>query len=126
MKSGLMKQVIIIVIGLCLGLFATATATAKTPSGIKPLNRLFGNPADTLSAKPETTATKKPVKLPKTASRRWWAKAQQNIHNMEYNANKAVSSDPLIGKAVQAPNRAQNFRTWFLSDRIVVCPRTDK
>ncbi|NOZ12039.1 MAG: hypothetical protein GXO69_00150 [Acidobacteria bacterium] len=121
MKSVFLNRTILIAISLWLGIFASVSAKSviKAPAGVQSEQSLPN------SRKTSTLATK-PVKLPKTASPGWWAKVQRNIQRMEYNASKMASSNPLIGKAAQAPNRAQNFRTWFLSDRIVVYPRTDK
>ena len=53
------------------------------------------------------------------ASEGWWARACGAIEREEYEAAPAECG-------LQAPNRAQNLRTWFRSDRVEVTPRTRK
>ena len=64
------------------------------------------------------------LELPEQASQNWWGAAQENIANLEYHATEAFSETLQIGKALQAPNRAQNFRTWFTENGITVHQRT--
>ena len=54
----------------------------------------------------------------------WWAAAQENIRQSEYQVTRqdqAVLAD--VGAAYQAPNRAHNLRTYFSPQGIRVIPR---
>ena len=56
----------------------------------------------------------------------WWATAQENIRQQEYHITWQERTElPLIdmGGAYQAPNRANNLRTYFTEAGIVVIPR---
>jgi len=46
----------------------------------------------------------------------WWAEASAALEAMEYRPS-------LTPGGLQAPNRAQGFRTWFHADRVEVTPR---
>ncbi len=125
MKRLFLKRVTVIIIALCLGTFInTAARPIVTASPRVQTEQSLPNNRKTTLLKKTKNITEKTVELPKSASSGWWAKVQQNIQNMEYTISKSTSGNPLIGKAIQAPNRAQNFRTWFLPDRIIVHPRT--
>jgi len=64
------------------------------------------------------------VKLPEGVSKNWWAEAQKNIKKAEYNISRTKSKDAGIEATYQAPNRANNLRTYFTDEGIVVVPRT--
>ncbi len=49
----------------------------------------------------------------------WWATASAAIQRMEYSA---TATDGRL----QAPNRAQGFRTWFHADRVEITPRREQ
>ncbi|MDH5546946.1 MAG: tandem-95 repeat protein [Gammaproteobacteria bacterium] len=55
----------------------------------------------------------------------WFADATQDIRQREYFASYATQTVfPEHDKLLQAPNRAQHFRSYFLPDRIALVPRT--
>ena len=66
-----------------------------------------------------------PQQLPAGVSGDWWPQAQAYIRQAEYQpspvTDAAVSDQPA---AVQAVNRAHNFRTTFAPDGVLVKPRT--
>jgi hypothetical protein len=64
------------------------------------------------------------VDLPSGASADWWATAQETIRKSEYNVTwqeQTYLSD--VPAAYQAPNRANNLRTYFRPAGPVVIPR---
>ncbi|GAX59205.1 hypothetical protein SCALIN_C01_0136 [Candidatus Scalindua japonica] len=67
------------------------------------------------------------VKLPAEASAGWWSKVQKQIRQSEYHVGwQDHSFLPYVKSAYQAPNRAQNLRTYFIRDGIRVIPRSSK
>lgn len=65
-----------------------------------------------------------PVALPEGVSQDWWTQVQQNIQASEYHItwqDQTALAD--LPAAYQAPNRAQNFRTYFTENGIHVIPR---
>ena len=58
--------------------------------------------------------------IPKGVPVHWFAKAKQGIVAREYHASISSHKDPAVGKALQAPNRCQNLRTWFTQSGITV------
>ena len=52
----------------------------------------------------------------------WWSKVQKNIRDSEYHISSSESKDN-SSTLYQAPNRAQNIRTHFLSDSVIIIPR---
>ncbi|NOY23995.1 MAG: hypothetical protein GXO70_10865, partial [Acidobacteria bacterium] len=65
-------------------------------------------------------------KLPAGVSTDWWGTVQENIRKSEYTISRAKSELPGTDTALQAPNRKQNFRTWFVENGFVIEPRTEK
>lgn len=61
--------------------------------------------------------------LPKEATTDWWGTVQRNIAQSEYNISKAKRPLPEAKQALQAPNRKQNFRTWFMDNGFTIQPR---
>ena len=65
------------------------------------------------------------VSLPEGASAGWWASVQEDIGRSEYRVSwqdNTYLSD--LAAAYQAPNRAQNLRTYFTPEGIRATPRT--
>ena len=64
--------------------------------------------------------------LPAGVSTNWWAKARADIQRSEYRVTwQEKTRVEGLGPAWQAPNRAQNLRTYFTRDGALVIPRTD-
>ena len=66
-----------------------------------------------------------PADLPEGTSSDWWSTVQKNIRDSEYHVTfqeKTCLED--VESAWQAPNRAQNLRTYFTRDGILVVPRS--
>lgn len=63
--------------------------------------------------------------MPSTAgSPQWWSTVQENIRKSEYNATwQEGTSLAGLAAAYQAPNRAQNFRTYFSPEGVRLIPR---
>src|ERR1044072_2322644 len=51
------------------------------------------------------------------ASADWWTQVRGAIEREEYNASASA-------EGLQAPNRAQNLRSWFRSEGVELVPRT--
>ena len=63
------------------------------------------------------------VQLPAGAGGKWWSAVQKEIRQSEYKIRWQDKTDlPNIKAAYQAPNRAQNLRTYFTTEAIVVIP----
>ncbi len=71
------------------------------------------------------TATNVKGHEPSTFDTTWWSLARKHLIESEYNVTLSDKT-PIEGidSAYQAPNRAYNFRTYFMSDRMVITPRT--
>ncbi len=56
----------------------------------------------------------------------WWTSVQKNIQEQEYHVTyQGRTNLPGVESAYQAPNRAQNLRTYFTSDGISIVRRTE-
>jgi len=67
------------------------------------------------------------VNLPEGTPSGWWSSVQKDIRDSEYYVTwqeKSLLSD--IQGAWQAPNRAQNLRTYFTTDGARVIPLTSE
>ena len=65
------------------------------------------------------------AELPEDVSEDWWEAAQEDVRRSEYNITwqeQTYLQD--IPAAYQAPNRANNLRTYFVQKKVVVIPRT--
>ncbi len=62
--------------------------------------------------------------LPPDVPADWWGAARQEIARSEYRITVQHPAGPTDVSAYGAPNRAQNFRTFFTVDGIHVIPRT--
>jgi hypothetical protein len=71
---------------------------------------------------------------PSVADAGWWAAAQANIRQSEYNVtwqaqtyleDLPAPANELRAGAYQAPNRAHNLRTYFTAEGIRIVPRTE-
>jgi hypothetical protein len=64
--------------------------------------------------------------LPPGASQDWWSSVQEDIRQSEYHISWQEGTGlPDLAAAYQAPNRAQNLRTYFTESGIQLVPRED-
>ena len=64
--------------------------------------------------------------LPAGVASDWWGQVQKNIRAREYNLRwQERTLQPDLKAAWQAPNRAQNLRTYFTPEGVRVIPRTE-
>ena len=74
---------------------------------------------------PSVTQAEEAVSLPEGASAGWWAGVQEDIGRTEYQVTwQDHTYLPDFPAAYQAPNRAQNLRTYFTPEGIRAIPRT--
>ena len=74
---------------------------------------------------PPETVSPAQVGAPDTLDADWWSTVQDGIQQAEYQITwQEQTYLPDISAAYQAPNRAENLRTYFLPDRLIVIPRT--
>jgi hypothetical protein len=67
------------------------------------------------------------VQLPAGAGGIWWSAVQKEIRQSEYNITwQEKTSLPDLKGAYQAPNRAQNLRTYFTPEGVRIIRRTEK
>jgi hypothetical protein len=72
------------------------------------------------------TKEKAEIQLPAGASAGWWAAAQENIRRSEYKITWQEETGLAdLKSAYQAPNRAQELRTYFTPTRIRIVRRTE-
>jgi hypothetical protein len=83
-----------------------------------------GSPASYAQADHPPPATQDPATAA-GVSADWWATAQANIQRAEYNVTwQEQTYLPDLPAAYQAPNRANNLRTYFGPGGLIVIPRT--
>ena len=91
---------------------AWAVAIVLIPLASHPIDREFSLPEPVAST--ASTASAMPAVQGVTTD--WWTRAQADIARREYEAS-------VSGQRLQAPNRAQGFRSIYGPERIVVEPR---
>jgi len=66
------------------------------------------------------------IALPENVSGDWWSTVQEDIRQSEYDITwQKDTSLPNLSAAYQAPNRAQNLRTYFTSEGVRMISRTE-
>src|SRR5256885_8696628 len=106
------------VLGLSIALALASTGGAPTRfAGVAGAGRDPASPS-----RPATHGREGPAGLPGG----WTAAVADSIRQREYHASRSGgAAAPGLARTLQAPNRAQGFRTYFTPSGIEVVPRTE-
>jgi hypothetical protein len=109
---------------LLLGILVTVLLAPLNGSGILSTITNDRKPLPAVSPRQTQNLSEKAVKLPPGVSSAWWADVQNNIRRAEYHVTwQEKTYLPDLPASYQAPNRANNLRTYFTPKKTVIIPR---
>ncbi len=124
MRTLLRRLAVVLVASVCTVLTPTLLGAAAPPAPREAAAAPEASPGSTVTAPAMLAPATVP---PPDAPEGWWSKVQEELAASEYEVtwqSGTVLAD--LPAAWQAPNRAQNFRTYFAGRGIRVVPRTEE